>query len=51
MPATVNVVRYDVAFWNIAVPETNNYEINVHGLLKLGVVGGFEIELMLSHFL
>ena len=43
-----------IALFKIVVPLNNelppifNDETNVHGLLKLGIVGGFKIELYLN---
>ena len=40
-----NVDEYVAAFWKIDVPEINKVDINVHGPLKLGIVGGLVIAL------
>ena len=45
MPNTFNVVLIVVALFNVVLPEIVKVEINVEGLLKLTVVGGFNIAL------
>ena len=45
VPLTNNVDKCVDAFCDMDVPLTNNVDKNVHGLFKLGIVGGFEIAL------
>ena len=44
-PETFNVDKCVDAPWNIVIPETYNDDINVDGLLKFGIDGGFVIAL------
>ena len=50
-PAILKIFADDIwgeivnTLFNIVVPLTFNDETNVHGPLKLGIVGGFKIEL------
>ncbi len=44
-PTTFNVVLMVVALFNVVFPDTFKVEINVDGLLKLIIVGGFYMAL------
>ncbi len=43
MPDTFNVLLIVVAWFNVVLPDTFNVDINVEGLERLTLVGGFKI--------
>ena len=44
-PLTFNELKIVVVLFNVVFPDTFNDDINVDGLLRFGIVGGFNIEL------